>query len=269
MNKLYSALFAILVVSACPVRALAWRGACCLPDGTCVEDQTPPECDELGGQFKGIGVDCDEVDCAPADLVCRVTGGGVDTDGQWDGGMARGRSETDRYTFGGQAGAPTAEQPQPWGEWTHHQQNGPSGRFVFHAGTASAPPGTEIDVIECSDPGFCSPARPAPAKQIDFEGVGTFKNIRTTSPELADVVPGVTMHRFEVHIEDLGEPGHGQHQDPPDDACPAEGSAGSVASCDCPDFYSITIYATEAGADVIYEVHGYVTHGNLQIHPAI
>jgi hypothetical protein len=184
--------------------------------------------------------------------------------------MARGKLDADRYTFGGQAGAPTAAQPQPSGEWTHHQQRGPSGRFVFHAGTASAPEGTEIDWVGCSDPNSCSPARPAPAKQIDFEGIGTFKNITKSTPVLADVIPGETLHWFEVHIEDLGEPGHGGKQDPPSDICPPDGSAGMEADCDCPDFYSIKIYAgPDAGTGVIYEVHGYITHGNLQIHPPI
>ena len=118
---------------------------------------------------------------------CRVTGGGNDTagispDGGWDGTVAkdsaRGHNNTriDYYTFGGQAGANTGLPPQPKGEWTHHQKRGADGSFVFHAGTASAPPGTEIDVIICSDEGYCAPARPAPDKQIDFAGVGTFKN---------------------------------------------------------------------------------------------
>lgn len=212
-------------------------------------------------------------------LECRVTGGGVDTFGDWNGEFAKGKSgrgsDTNRYQFGGQAGAPTASQPQPYGEWTHHQQNGPDGSFLFHAGTASAPQGTEIDLVVCSDPGFCSPAREAPAKQIDFEGVGTFKNIRNPSPSLSGVVPGETFHWFEVHIEDLGEPGKGGKQPPPASTCPEEGSAGAVAECDCPDFYRITIYEgvpagqTPSASVVIYEVYGYITGGNLQIHPPI
>jgi len=210
---------------------------------------------------------------------CRVTGGGVDTYGDWDGTFAKGNSghggDVDRYEFGGQAGAPTANQPQPYGEWTHHQQHGPDGSFVFHAGTSSAPPGTEIDLIECSDPGWCHPARPAPAKQIDFEGVGTFKNIRNPSPPLEGVVPGETFHWFEVHIEDLGEPGRSGRQDPPGDECSPVGHEGTEAPCSCPDFYRITIYegvldpATPNKTDIIYEVYGYLTGGNLQIHPPI
>ncbi len=214
---------------------------------------------------------------------CRVTGGGVDSfDTQGAGGeLFRGGTPdgANRYQFGGQAGAPTGSQPQPWGEWTHHQQQGPDGSFIFHAGTASAPETTEIDWISCSDPGFCFPARPAPTKQIDFEGLGTFRNIRNPSAALADVVPGETFHWFEVHIEDLGEPGPGGEHGELDDAlCPPagrDGLSGDYASCECDDFYRITIYAgvpqfeEPNKTDVIYEVYGYLDGGNLQIHPPI
>ncbi len=211
-------------------------------------------------------------------LACRVTGGGNTTNEPiWDGTFAKGRNgrggEFNRYQFGGQAGAPTADQPQPRGEWTHHQHGGPDGRFIFHAGTSSAPEGTEIDRIVCSDPGWCVQARPAPAKQIDFEGVGTFRNIRFPSAPLEHVVPGETFHWFEVHIEDLGEPGG--HSAPEDDICPPEGSSGGEANCDCPDFYRMTIYQGVAAGeapnktDVIYDVYGYIESGNLQIHPPV
>jgi len=212
----------------------------------------------------------------PPPLECRVTGGGVDVfSGDWDGSMAWGRFKKlfggwDRYTFGGQAGAPTGEQPQPYGEWTHHNQSGESGSFVFHAGTASAPEGTEIDLIACSDPPGCSPSGdpPSPCKQIDFEGVGTFKNIKD-SPLEVYVVPGVTFHWFEVHIEDLGEPGKNGRQNVPG-WCPDEGHAGYEADCDCADFYRITIHeADNPSSDIIYEVFGYITGGNLQIHHPI
>lgn len=110
--------------------------------------------------------------CRSLGIGCRVTGGGNDTsgmavDGSYDGTVAEGKHRSsngafNRYTFGGQAGANTGSPPQPKGEWTHHQQSGPDGSFVFHAGTASAPPGTEIDIIVCSDEGWCNPARKAP-----------------------------------------------------------------------------------------------------------
>jgi hypothetical protein len=201
---------------------------------------------------------------------CRVTGGGVDSSGGWDGSNCDGEDGNDAYTFGGQAGAPTASQPQPYGEWTHHQSKGAQGRFVFHAGTASAPDAAKITSIICSDPGFCEPARQAPAKQIDFEGVGVFKNITRWTDNLQGVVEGESLHWFTVHIEDLGEPGKGGKQEPPSDQCPPGGSAGTEANCDCPDYYTITIYGgPDSTTDVIYRVAGYIKGGNLQIHPAI
>ncbi len=242
--------------------------ACCLPDNSCVDVESQEFCWAQDGTAFGGG--CAATTCGGAPLACRVTGGGVDTFGNWNGIYASGSDDPDRYTFGGQAGAPTASAPQPWGEWTHHQQSGPDGDFVFHAGTASAPVQTEIEVITCSDPGWCRPALEAPAKQIDFIGIGSFKNIKKPSPQLLGVIPGQTFHAFEVHIEDLGEPGRGGKIEPPASFCPPGGSAGAVADCDCPDFYSITIHAdTNHGSAIIYHVHGYIIGGNLQIHPPI
>lgn len=201
---------------------------------------------------------------------CRVTGGGnatagIDFLGGWDGTLAEGKYRKgpgglNRYTFGGQAGANTALEPQPEGEWTHHQQYGPDGEFVFH--------GFIINTIICGDPGWCSPAREAPSKQIDFGGVGVFRNIRNPSGSLLQVVPGVTEHRFDVHIEDLGEPGSRlKGVDLRDISCPPAGSAGEVADCGCPDFYRIQIYAADAPDEIIYTVYGYLDGGNFQIHP--
>jgi len=232
---------------------------------------------------------------------CRVTGGGNDTSGialggGWDGTMADGKNgngngNINRYTFGGQAGANTGAQPQPKGEWTHHQQRGPDGSFIFHAGTASAPIGTEIDQIICSDDGWCNPARQAPSKQIDFAGVGTFKNIKNPSDPLKNVIPGETYHWFEVHIEDLGEPGNEpKGADKKNMICPGNGSGTDAfadppifisADCACADVYRIRIYEgvipefnSSTGevmnvnmTNVIYEVAGYINGGNLQIHP--
>jgi len=241
---------------------------------------TADECEIRSIKIIGVRkIDNVELCCVPVDEPgeCRVTGGGNDTD-PWDGSMAEGEMRRnghryDRYTFGGQAGAPTAAQPQPYGEWTHHQQRGPSGRFVFHAGTASAPPGTEIDLIVCSDPGFCNPARPAPFKQIDFEGVGSFRNVGNNVPDaIADAtVEDVSLHWFHVHIEDAGEGGGtNSSQNLPEDQCPAGGNAGTALDCDCADFYTIRIHATDDPAsDVIYEIDGYITGGNFQIHPPV
>lgn len=204
---------------------------------------------------------------------CRMTGGGVDLNGNWDGTFERGSNDRDRYQFGGQAGANTALPPQPKGEWTHHQQRGPSGRFTFHAGTASAPEGTEIDEIICSDPGFCDPARPAPAKQIDFWGVGTFKNMDFdgTPTSISDWVElDTSLHWFEVNVDDAGEPGKSGKKDT--SVCPDQGyglhGGEDFVDCDCFDFYRITIHATDdPGSPIIYQVYGYIFGGNLQIHP--
>jgi hypothetical protein len=211
---------------------------------------------------------------------CRVTGGGNDCfdgimrdDCSGAAGQQKKRAGTDIYTFGGQAGAPTVAIPEPSGEWTHVQHDGPDGKWTFHAGTHSAPPETRLTLIACSDPGFCHPARPAPAKQIDFEGTGSFRNIiDNPNGSLAGAIPGAggTFHFFQVHIEDLGEPGSSGKQPRPGRDCPLIGSAGFVADCDCPDFYHLRIHATANPASVVvYEVWGYVTGGNLQIHPPI
>ncbi|MHC4119998.1 MAG: DNRLRE domain-containing protein [Planctomycetota bacterium] len=252
---------------------------------------------------------CDEPCCD-----CRFTGGGVDTDGNWnhrleDGEMVRNGAGNlpagvDRAQFGGQAGANTGQQPQPKGEWTHHQQRGPSGSFTFHGGTASAPAGTEIDEIRCSDPGGCKPSGnpPSPAKQLDFDGIGTFKSIGKGSKEPIFEIPNAnvtaegrgnkafdgTFHWFEVNIDDLGEPGGFNRGAPDSSQCPdigfGEKGAVDLADCDCPDFYRITIYDGVNAADVdwlsdgtidstslrsqpvIYEFYGYIDGGNLQIH---
>lgn len=209
---------------------------------------------------------------------CRVTGGGVNDTGNWDGTLVNGqngsRNLTNRYQFGGQAGASTALPPQPKGEWTHHQQKGPYGSFVFHGGTSSAPPGTAIMEISCSDPGNCAPAREAPAKQIDFAGIGTFKSIKQYTPVLDAVIIGESLHWFEVNIDDLGEPGKGKPEEIEGAYCPEMGfgvngePGDGDEKCDCPDFYRIKIYAGPSNlSDVIYEVYGYVDGGNLQIHP--
>jgi hypothetical protein len=234
---------------------------------------------------------------------CRFTGGGVDTDLNWDhtledGSMVRNGAGKlpegiDRYQFGGQAGASTAIDTNPSGEWTHHQQKGPSGAFTFHGGTSSSPEGSRIVEIRCSDPGHCDPARKAPFKQLDFDGIGTFRSIGKgkSAPTWEIASPNVTAegkgnktfdgtyHWFEVNVDDLGEPGGTNTTAPAD--CPPDGfgEKGSVAlaDCGCPDFYRITIYdgvdkqtLDSTGpnkTDVLYCVYGYIDGGNLQIHP--
>jgi len=242
--------------------------------------------------------------CEEEELGCRLTGGGVTSDGNWDGTYMDGEDGTNTYQFGGQAGANTALPPQPKGEWEHHQQKGPAGSFSFHAGTASAPAGTEVIEIRCSDPGGCTPSGnpPSPNKQLDFDCVGTFSNIGSGKSAPTWLIAGAdvtaeghgnktfngTFHYCEVNVDDLGEgPGPAE----PDTAdCPSEGFGEKgdptvPANCDCPDFYRITIYdgvnaadvtflpdgsidpTTLNKTDVIYEVDGYLKNGNgLQLH---
>ena len=209
------------------------------------------------------------------DCACRVTGGGVD-------GTVPPRSwveavdTNDHYTFGGQVGAPSASSDGdgPWGEWTHRQHRGEQGRFTFHAGTASAPEGTEIAWIQCHDPDNCNPARPAPNKQLDFGGIGSFSNIKKGTPvdDFADS-RNRTLHYFEVHIEDLGEPGNQDDAEVGSATCPYGGHAGLPAGdekCACPDFYTIRIHeTTNPASNVMYEILGYINGGNLQLHPPI
>jgi hypothetical protein len=207
----------------------------------------------------------------PIQLIhCRMTGGANDIAPETHPERGEGDNV---FTCGGQAGAPIASQPQPWGEWTHTQKRGPAGSFTFHAGTASAPPGTEIDWIECMDPGWCKQARNAPAKQLDFAGVGTFKNIKNCPPSIENFVTvGESMHWFEVNIDDLGEPGKAGKVDPPAATCDELGfgrnGGTTFADCDCPDFYRIRIYeGPDDSYPVMYEVYGYIDGGNFQIHP--
>lgn len=235
-----------------------------------------------------------------SDQTCRMTGGGVTVTGDIiynpDGSplaTASGSSAVvkgknvyyNRYTFGGQIGAPTASQPQPRGEWTHHQFQGPDGDFVFHAGTASAPPETKVLKVGCYDPGFCQPARPAPFKQLNWEGIGQFKTAKGI-PSSWGVQVGKSLHYVKVHYEDLGEPGGPNGAQTKNANCPAR-TIGSVVGdpktdptaaqiCyNCPDVYQITIYkkATDPAVDksnsIIYAVGGYIDHGNIQLHPAI
>jgi hypothetical protein len=206
-------------------------------------------------------------------LPCRMTGGGNSEAEETIPDRIENGPNLNVFSCGGQAGAPTALQPQPRGEWTHTQKRGPAGSFTFHAGTASAPPETEIDWIACTDPGWCVQARQAPAKQLDFAGVGTFHNMKNVPPSISNfAVVGETFHWFEVNIDDLGEPGRSGHQEPPAEFCDPLGygrnGGEELADCDCPDFYRIRIYAGPTDESiVIYEAYCYMQGGNFQIHP--
>jgi hypothetical protein len=122
------------------------------------------------------------------------------------------------YTWGGQIGASQANDPS-FGEMSHVQHNHPLyGSFTFHAGTHSASPGTEITSVECADERWCENARCAPYKQLFWNGIGEFENLKDNMGWDADcdvapksghgrnVTPG-TFHYIEAHVADFGEPG--------------------------------------------------------------
>jgi len=219
-----------------------------------------------------------------APLACRVTGGGVEADYSladgtpifaWDGTVEDGTATENspvvdgngdyRYTFGGLVGANTVF-PEIAGQWEHNE-HGDLGTFAFHAGGKFAKAGTQISKVVCSDPDFCNPARHAPAKQIDFEGVGTFNNIGKARNEPyfliadANVIPepkakvkgvavegGYTLHAFEVNIDDAGEGPADYPQDCPVNGFGLHGDQPSITDGEfgfcsaCSDFYRITIY---------------------------
>lgn len=220
---------------------------------------------------------------------CRMTGGGVTATGDIlldaSGSPVPSAQATDGkniYTFGGQIGAPTAAAPNPKGEWTHHQFKGPAGDFVFRVGSSSAPKDTYVTQVTCSDPVNCQPARPAPFKQLDWQGIGSFRNAKGPIASIVntenDKTPGYSRHFVRVHIEDLGEPGGtGQQKN---NNCthvigtlvgdPTTDPAAAAVCSACADVYQIEIRATEDPASpVIYSVGGYINQGNLQIHPEI
>ncbi|RLD02181.1 MAG: hypothetical protein DRI65_15105 [Chloroflexota bacterium] len=257
-----------------------------IPDGALVrldtrDSETAAMCAPATGEafnshMSGIFVDGTRACAIPDEVGCRFTGGLNDV------------FENNHYRAGGQAGANTALPPQPKGEWTHRQQKGPAGKFTFHGGTASAPEGSEIDVIRCSDPGGCKPSgdKPSPAKQLDFDGIGTFKNIgKKNGGRIPDFVKDEgntvmvghgnknfdgTFHWFEVNIDDLGEPGNTNPNKNPGDgteACPANGFGEkgdqALANCDCSDFYRITIYDGVKASDVTKNPDGSIDKSEM------
>lgn len=221
---------------------------------------------------------------------CRVTGGGNDIDenlliaanlnqpfpNSGTMGYTFNKTRPNQYTYGGQVGAPTLLAPGPFGEWTHHQKAGQTDDFVFHAGTHSAPSDTKIRNVKCSDPNACKPAEAnAGFKQIDFDGVGSFRSLKKGGTVNGQVVTtdqggGGTRHYFRVHIEDLGEPG-GSGGPKPNTCSHVPGSLADGTTCtDCPDIYQIEIHATiNPDSAIIYTVGAYVDGGNLQIHPPV
>lgn len=223
------------------------------------------------------------------------------------GSSSNNTTPTPKYTWGGQIGAPQANDPS-YGEMTHTQHDHPVyGSFTFHAGTASASPGTEITSVQCTDRGWCENARCAPFKQIYWNGIGEFENMSLNNPFPGCTVrqkshrQGGTLHYLEAHASDFGEPGGnfppGDGPQPSEALCswvsggtdinnvnligdtsgvppPPPGSLhgdkGSQACDECPDYYEINIHCTtDPNSPIIYQVHDFIDRGNIQIHPEV
>ncbi len=45
-------------------------GACCLPDGSCIENISDIDCQGIGGTFQGEGSDCNAIECPLGDQAC-------------------------------------------------------------------------------------------------------------------------------------------------------------------------------------------------------
>ena len=234
------------------------------------------------GQFRLFVEEEDE----PAD--CRVTAGGnkdgIPCDLKPNGTPDNNCAYDITHTWGGQAGASGID-----GNWTHHYKESNKVSFLFHSNT--------VFCIECSDPGYCDPARPAPYHQIHFAGIGQFNNKKGFDENF----PVGEDRCFEVHLEDISEPGPGgkwPSSDSPCEHCPGtsivhyDPVTGQNDCEDCTDYYEIKIYK-DAGydeveckctGDVLW-VNGSVVDpncgtedpkhtgfftraGNVQIHPA-
>jgi hypothetical protein len=117
----------------------------------------------------------------------------------------------------------------PWGDWEHNHHSGPDdsnsvkgGSFAFHSGTAASPNEAFIKSVLCADPGWCVQARPAPFKQIYWEGTGVFHNAKDAKGKDVPLplfgacganqpVPysnkaDGTLHYYKAHVSDFGEP---------------------------------------------------------------
>jgi hypothetical protein len=166
-------------------------------------------------------------------------------------------------------------------------------------GSHSNPPDTAITDITCSDPPACvHAAANGEFKQIDFEGTGSFRNLRGGGPgapttqtingvtvRLDNNSVGPTIHYARVHIEDLGEDGPvspeaiafcianhvpGSNADGGSltdaDVPPPDNGNGPICTA-CPDIYQIEIHSGPNRTDpVMYTVGSYTNKGNLQIH---
>jgi hypothetical protein len=234
---------------------------------------------------------------------CRVTFGGNDANGNVNPAKFSNECSPDQdgaiecYTFGGHAesGKP-GNNDGATGRLTHHNKSGPFGDFEFKAGD-SAPKGADITDVVCKDPGSCSQASAnAQFKQIDFEGLGAFnfpKNTQGDKAQAALIAKGATgdltkdFYYFRVDMVDSGEPGNKALTDDtskaqcaaflgldvnnplstPDPALLID-QGGVVAACNvCADVYQLRIYNghDDTGA-LLYEIRGFLTGGNIQLH---
>lgn len=181
-------------------------------------------------------------------------------------GCAVGYEHCSVFAGSGLAATPSAYNTDVVGAWRHKQFWGPEGRIKFEAGTWHSAPGTGILSVTCSDPGGCDSWGLAPAKQTDITGIGSFRKLRWTIPQIACAVDlNESLHYFEVHIEDLSTPTWCWNGGNSDD-CAEGGSAGAEANCGCPDFYAIKIHETDdPNSPVIYEKANYISWGNYKI----
>jgi hypothetical protein len=152
---------------------------------------------------------------------------GICDDGTCYGGLANGEPCESNSNCPNDSGHNST---RPWGDWEHNHHGGPDdgyisgGSFSFHSGTAAAPDEAFISNIICTDKGWCVQARPAPDKQIYWEGIGVFHNLKGADPgnedlpdfpgcdvQVWDKKTGGTLHYYRAHVGDFGEPA-GQRQ---------------------------------------------------------
>jgi hypothetical protein len=170
---------------------------------------------------------------------------GICDDGTCYGGLANGEPCEDNSDCPNDSGHNST---RPWGDWEHNHHGGPDdgyitgGSFSFHSGTAAAPDEAFISNIICTDKGWCVQARPAPNKQIYWEGIGVFHNLKGADSgnegipdfpgcdvQVWDKKTGGTLHYYKAHVGDYGEPA-GQRQKP---ACSGGECQGEWAIAGC------------------------------------
>ncbi len=191
---------------------------------------------------------------APTDAGCRAfPQKGKCVNGLCTGGLNGGKACTTNTDCPADAGKGSTT--GPWGDWEHNHHSGPDdsgsvtgGSFAFHSGTAAAPDAAFIHSIICADEGWCVQARPAPNKQIYWDGTGVFHNIKGKKGEnlplavfnacAVQPVPwsdktGGTIVYYKAHVGDFGEPA-GTKQNPASNCSWVDGTAelGDMGTAD-------------------------------------